>query len=321
MTASRVGGIERLPVGVIDGHIEEGQQRRQHGLQRFVQGEELARHLLADLAVGLAIVDLEVGLEEVDDGQVAGRLAVGHGACFQDQPVLDPVGAGELVHEAGLPHAGFPHDGDELAVALVREGQRAADLLDLGVSADKSRQSTGGGRVKPGAHGPGSHEFADLHRLGPALHGQGAEGLDLDVAFSQLQRGRAEENAARLRKLLHPGREVRRLADRRVVHVQIGPDGAHHDLPGVEPDADLDHGRVSASHLVRVLLHALLHPERRVARAYGVILVGERRAEQRHDPVPHHLIHRALVAVDGLHHSLEDGVEDLPRLLGITIGE
>jgi hypothetical protein len=48
-----LGGIERLPVGILEGHIEQGQQRRQGGLQRFVEREELASHLLADLAVGL----------------------------------------------------------------------------------------------------------------------------------------------------------------------------------------------------------------------------------------------------------------------------
>ncbi len=57
----------------------------------------------------------------------------------------------------------------------------------------------------------------------------------------------------------------RRLADGRVVHVEVAADSPHHDLPGVQPDADCDHGGVRASHLVRVLLHALLHPEGRVA--------------------------------------------------------
>jgi len=52
-----------------------------------------------------------------------------------------------------------------------------------------------------------------------------------------------------------------------------------------------------------------------------VILVGQRRPEERHDPVAHHLIHGALVAVDGLHHVLEDGVENLAGLLGITVGQ
>jgi hypothetical protein len=94
--------------------------------------------------------------------------------------------------------------------------------------------------------------------------------------------------------------------------MEISADGAHDDLARVQPDADLDHGRVRAAHLVRVLLHALLHPERRVARPHGVILVGEGSAEQRHDPVTHDLVHRALVSMDRFHHVLEHRVEDPP---------
>ena len=71
----------------------------------------------------------------------------------------------------------------------------------------------------------------------------------------------------------------------------------------------------------RVALHRLLHPQRRVARAHRVVLVGERRAEERHDPVAHDLVDGALVAVDGLHHVLEHRVEQLARLLGIAVGE
>ena len=62
-------------------------------------------------------------------------------------------------------------------------------------------------------------------------------------------------------------------------------------------------------------------PQRRVAGPHRVVLVGERRAEERHDPVAHDLVHGALVAVDGLHHPLEDGVEELARLLGVAVGE
>ena len=52
-----------------------------------------------------------------------------------------------------------------------------------------------------------------------------------------------------------------------------------------------------------------------------MVLVGERGAEQRHDAVAHHLVDGALVAVDGLHHALEDRVEELAGLLGIAVGE
>jgi hypothetical protein len=52
-----------------------------------------------------------------------------------------------------------------------------------------------------------------------------------------------------------------------------------------------------------------------------VILVGDRRPEQRHDPVAHDLIDRALVAVDGLHHPFEHGVEELPGFFRILVGQ
>jgi hypothetical protein len=67
-------------------------------------------------------------------------------------------------------------------------------------------------------------------------------------------------------------------------------------------------------------LGALEYPLLR-ASTHPVILVCERRAEERHDAVAHHLVDGALVVVDGLHHQLEDGVQDLARLLGVAVGE
>ena len=66
---------------------------------------------------------------------------------------------------------------------------------------------------------------------------------------------------------------------------------------------------------------AILHAERGKAGAKGVVLVGERRAEECHDAVTHHLVHGALVVVDGFHHQLEDGVEYPLGLLGIAVGQ
>jgi hypothetical protein len=58
-----------------------------------------------------------------------------------------------------------------------------------------------------------------------------------------------------------------------------------------------------------------------MAGAHGVIFMGERGAEERHDAVTHDLVHGALVMVHGLHHVLEHRVEELARLLGIAVGE
>jgi hypothetical protein len=73
--------------------------------------------------------------------------------------------------------------------------------------------------------------------------------------------------------------------------------------------------------LLGVPLDGLLHPQGGVAGADGMVLVGERRPEESHDPVAHDLVYRAFVAVDGLHHALEDGVQELAGLLWVAVGE
>ena len=52
-----------------------------------------------------------------------------------------------------------------------------------------------------------------------------------------------------------------------------------------------------------------------------MILMGEGGAEEGHDAVAHHLIDGAFVAVDCLHHPLQDRVEDLASLLRVAVGE
>jgi len=49
--------------------------------------------------------------------------------------------------------------------------------------------------------------------------------------------------------------------------------------------------------------------------------MGDGRAEEGHDSIAHDLVHRALKAVDCLHHSLEHGVEDLARFFRVAVGE
>jgi hypothetical protein len=98
-TLSRVEG---LPCGIVHGHVEQSQQRRQRRLERAVEGEQLARHLLPNLAEVIPLLDLEVALEEVDHRKVAGRLAVGDGGTLEGQPPLQAMRVAELVDEPRL---------------------------------------------------------------------------------------------------------------------------------------------------------------------------------------------------------------------------
>ena len=313
--------IEGLPLGVLDGHVQERQQGGQGRLEVPVQREELAGDLLPDLAVGLAVVHVEVGLEEIDDGQVAGRLAVGHGARLQDEPVLGAVGVGELVEQARLAHPGLADGRHELTVPGASLLEALAELLDLGVPADEAGEPAGRRGLQARSQRADPGELVDLDRGGQALHGHGAQWGHLHEAFGEREGVGRQEDRARIGELLHPRREVGGLADGRVVHAEVGPDRPNDHLAGIQAHAYADRDAVLSPDALGVPLHRLLHAERGVAGADGVVLVRQRRAEEGHDAIAHHLVHRPLVAVDGRHHVLDDGIEELARLLGVAIGE
>ena len=72
---------------------------------------------------------------------------------------------------------------------------------------------------------------------------------------------------------------------------------------------------------LRIALYRLLHSQRGVAGANTVVLVGQGRSEQRHDPVAQHLADRPLIAMDGFHHPLQDRIENPARFLRVAIGD
>src|SRR5262249_38895213 len=59
----------------------------------------------------------------------------------------------------------------------------------------------------------------------------------------------------------------------------------------------------------------------RIAAADRVVLMADRRPEERHDSVAHDLVDGALVVVDRLHHPLKHGVEELAGLFGIPVSQ
>ena len=102
-----------------------------------------------------------------------------------------------------------------------------------------------------------------------------------------------------------------------VVHVQIVANGAYHDFSGVEPHAHPQLQAMGAAHLLGRSAHGGLHGEGRVAGAQGVVFVGNRGPEQRHDAVAEHLVDGALEAVHGVHHQVESRIEELLGGFGI----
>ena len=66
-----------------------------------------------------------------------------------------------------------------------------------------------------------------------------------------------------------------------------------------------------AAHLLSVAAHGGLHGQGGVTGPHGVVFMGHRRAEERHDAVAQHLVHRAFVAVHGVHHDVQRRVQEL----------
>ena len=316
-----LSGIQPVPGGVSGRDIEERQERRQAGFLGTVQRQELPRHLLAHRPGTVPILDREVTLEEVDHRQIGRRLAVRDRAGLEHEPSVDAMRVRHLPHQPRFPDARLADNRRHLAVSGGGAPERLAQLVQLGVPPNEAGQAARGGRGQPGAAGSGPHQFVDFDRRVQALHGHRPQRRDLDIPLREPQRVGGEEASAARRELLHPGRQVRGLAHGGVVHPEIAPDGPDHDRARVQPDANLKRNAVGATHLLRVPPHGGLHVERGVARPHGVVLVRERGAEQRHDPVAHDLVDGALVAVDGLHHPLEDGIEQLPGFLGVAVGQ
>src|SRR5688572_2645898 len=52
-----------------------------------------------------------------------------------------------------------------------------------------------------------------------------------------------------------------------------------------------------------------------------MILMGKRSAKERHDSIAHNLIDGSLKEVHGLHHVIDDWIEEFPRVLRVTIGK
>src|SRR5262245_63357062 len=69
--------IATLPSELVDGGVEKGEKGGQRGPEGLIEGKELAGDLLADPPGVVAVLDLEVRLEEADDWQVGGGLTVG----------------------------------------------------------------------------------------------------------------------------------------------------------------------------------------------------------------------------------------------------
>ena len=182
-----LAGLEHLPRGVVHGQIEQRQQRRQRRLKRTVEREQLARHLLADLARVVSVLDLQVALEEVDHRQVAHLLAVGDRCGLGDQPALQRGSVDGFVNEARLADPRLADDCHYLAKPVGCQLLRTMKLLQFSVAADESRETALSSSLQTCPRRARARHLVDLHWAGQAPDRQGAQWLHGDETFGELQ--------------------------------------------------------------------------------------------------------------------------------------
>jgi hypothetical protein len=124
------------------------------------------------------------------------------------------MGVDQLEGQARLAHARLADDGGHLTAPLPGLVNRAAELLGLGVPADKGRKPARRGGLESRAHGADPGKFVDLDGARQALHRHGPERRYLHEALSERERLRGQERGAGIGELLHTRGEVCGLAYR-----------------------------------------------------------------------------------------------------------
>ena len=315
------GGRERVPLGVVVGDVAERQDRRDAAGESCVERHHPRRHLFADAPRVVAVLDVEVPRQQISEGQIGREHAVGDARRLVHLPAVGSGPAREFPDETRLADARLAHQRDELPAALAGARQQPRQRRHLRGAAEHRRLRTSGDGAEARRDRRRPLELPHLDGIAQALHRHRPLRRGVDEARREAVRGRGDQRGAGTRELLHPRREVGRLADGAVVHSEIAADRADDHLARVQADADLHVDAEPPTHVVRVVGDGAVHAQRRVARAHRVVLAGDRRAEEGHDAVAHDLVDRALVPVHRLHHPLQHRVEQGARVLGIAVGE
>ena len=189
------------------------------------------------------------------------------------------------------------HEGDAaltgpgLRPAVGQCGQFVVATLHGGKSAPR-------GNVQPGSRPALVQHLVDRHRLRDAPDGVKAEIATVEVARDQPVRRRADHHRVGGGQGLQARGDVRRNADRHVLHTLVGSKGTGHDQAGVDANPNVQVDAVFRLKAAVELLDGLDDPESGTHGPLGVVLVGRRESEVDHDAVAQIVVGVALKAAD-----------------------
>ena len=297
-------------------HGEQGPQVWRHPGDLPAEGGDAALDLQDDGGSRVALLDREHAPQQVDE------RVERHGAPEGEALSLEPSRAVvdltlKLVEEPRLADARLAHNQHHLALSRLGAPEAILQDLKLALAPHERREPPLGLDVEPGARDARGHHEPRRHRLALPLERERPQGPGLEVAADGALDRFGDDDLARGRRLQEPGGHVGGVPDRGVVHAEVAADAADHHQARVEALAHLELDAALLLELGAIAGHGRADTEGRVHRSLRVILVGDGRAEQRHDPVAEELVHGALVPVHLGQHQLEGAGHEGVDLLGI----
>jgi hypothetical protein len=220
-----------------------------------------------------------------------------------------------LTREAALAHAGLAYDRDEVRTPLAHHAPvERGDQSQLLAAADERR-------LAAAEHAPrrlrshDAHGLPGIHAIGLALELERLERAVVNGVASGPVGALSHGHRPRATGRLEPRRHVHGVAD----HGVVAAHGAGQHLAGVHPDAK------SEAHAVRLVeagvdvRHRVLHAERGADGTLGVVLVRDRRAENRHHVVADVLVDGAAEALDLVAQAAQAALHEALDRLGIHL--
>ena len=185
--------------------------------------------------------------------------------------------------------------------------------------ADEAGEAALAGEIEPGPCLADPGQLEDPDRPARPLDPELAEVVEVEIAGGELGGVLGQVRLAGLGQRLHPLRQADGVPDRGVVAVTVLADRPGDNLAGVDPDPGREVEPRTAPQLGRVVGDVVEHLQGGITGAPGVVLVGNRRPEDGHDPVAGELVDGALEFADGVGQDREEALHDLAPLLRVLL--
>ena len=288
------------------GDAEEVEQERQAVGQRSVEVKDGPLDGGPGRDGIVVLRDPELGAQQLEHRHEGHGRSMGEGVGAEDVKPPGPARLGELVTQTALADPRTRHHADDLAVALGRPGEGRLEGGHLPRPAHEPRETPGGGHLERGAQRPPAHNLEDRERITALLGLHGAQVPQLEIALHQSGGGGGDIDRAGLGQRFHSLGQPDGCANGRVLHVLVVVDGPGHDLARVQPHPHVEVDTALPLELAAVDGQLLPQMKGGGAGLPGVVLVGDGRPEEGHDPVASELVD---VTVEAGHAVAQDGEE------------